>query len=363
MRLFVTGLRGLPNVMGGVESHCEELLPRIKALRPDWDITVLARAPYVSTPVATHKGVRVRALPAPKRASIEAIVATAIGVLYAFVRRADLLHIHAIGPGLMSPVARLLGLRVVVTCHGRDHQRVKWGGIARRMLRLGERLSVTFANKVIVVSPSVARDLAAAYPRHAHKLVYIPNGMPDLAVGAEEPIEIDGAEPGYVLTVGRIDPGKGLDYLIDGVLAADGAMKLLIVGGADHENDYSRKLMSRASDRVIFAGRQPRAALKGLYERAGIFVLPSFHEGLPISALEAASLGTPTLLSDIEANKAIGLPEHHYFPVGNAEALAERLRQPHRAFEVDPAPIRERFDWERIAKDTEAVYGEVCGRQ
>src|SRR3546814_3026820 len=57
MRIHVTGLRGIPGVMGGIESHCEELLPRIKARNADLDITVLCRAPYVDGERRVHRGI------------------------------------------------------------------------------------------------------------------------------------------------------------------------------------------------------------------------------------------------------------------------------------------------------------------
>jgi hypothetical protein len=45
MLVCVTRLRGIPNIMGGVETHCEELLPRIADLAPEVEIEVLAQQP------------------------------------------------------------------------------------------------------------------------------------------------------------------------------------------------------------------------------------------------------------------------------------------------------------------------------
>src|SRR3546814_3789280 len=59
----VTGLRGFPHVMGGIESHCEELLPRIKALWPDHRSVVLGRAPYLPEPAGEHRGVEIVGIP------------------------------------------------------------------------------------------------------------------------------------------------------------------------------------------------------------------------------------------------------------------------------------------------------------
>jgi hypothetical protein len=61
------------------------------------------------------------------------------------------------------------------------------------------------------------------------------------------------------------------------------------------------------------------------------------------------------LLSNIDANRDLGLSSNNYFPVGDIQALAERLRggQKH---ESDLAEVKGRFDWDFIAKETAGVY-------
>ncbi|MGB7404775.1 MAG: glycosyl transferase, partial [Pacificimonas sp.] len=99
--IVVTGLRGIPGVMGGVETHCEELLPRVLARHPELAVTVIGRQPYLPLKHNEVAGVKVVALPSPKRQSLEAIVSTFRAVLYARRARADLVHIHAVGPALV----------------------------------------------------------------------------------------------------------------------------------------------------------------------------------------------------------------------------------------------------------------------
>ncbi|MGA1288768.1 MAG: glycosyltransferase family 4 protein [Rubrivivax sp.] len=119
------GLRGLPGVQGGVETHAEQLCPRLAAL--GCRVTVLTRAPYQPADVgASWRGVALRRLWAPRHKHLEAVLHTLAAVLHAgLVLRPDVLHIQAIGPALWTPLARLLGLRVVVTHHGPDYQRQK----------------------------------------------------------------------------------------------------------------------------------------------------------------------------------------------------------------------------------------------
>ena len=124
MKIVALGLRGIPDVMGGVETHCEQLYPRMRRLAPDIDITVLARKPYVSDDRDAFDGVTIRPIPAITHPYFEAILHTFLGLIHArFTERADVVHIHAVGPGLLIPVAKLLGLSVVFTHHGEDYRR------------------------------------------------------------------------------------------------------------------------------------------------------------------------------------------------------------------------------------------------
>ncbi|MDK2759803.1 MAG: glycosyltransferase family 4 protein [Sphingopyxis sp.] len=357
--ICVTGLRGFPHVMGGVESHCEELLPRIKTLWPDHRSVVLGRAPYLPEPIGEHRGVEIIGLPCPRSQHLEAVVSTLLAVLSARRRGAGLIHIHAIGPGLLAPLARMLGLKVVVTHHGTDYHRAKWGLFARTALRTGEWLALSFANRVIAVSPSLAAQLRRNFPKRADAITYIPNGTSDLPGDADPALALEriGVDDGdFLLAVARLVPEKGLHDLIDAYERSNCTAKLVIAGSADHESAYARDLLARASDRIIFAGVQSRATLKCLYEHCALFVMPSYHEGLPIAALEAASCGARMLLSDIPANLDIGLDPRNYFPMGDVAALTDRLNADCADFQVDRDTVRARFSWDKAAADTLDVY-------
>jgi glycosyltransferase involved in cell wall biosynthesis len=366
-KICVVGLRGVPGVMGGIESHCEQIFPRLKRLHADYDITIIGRRPYVGGAAYEHEGIRVVPLPAARSKYLEAITNTALAVLYArFFEKAQLVHIHGIGPALLGPMVRLLGMKLVVTHHGQDFERAKWNSIAKAVLRLGEQCAVRAAHRVIVVSKSVTEELRRQNRRRDARIEYIPNGATELPA---DPLVGDGAAPltalgltpgGYILAVGRLVPEKAFHLLIDAFRVARPGLKLAIVGRADHDDAYSRELMTKAGDDVIFCGFQNHGTLRSLYRHAALFVLPSTHEGLPIAALEAAKLGVPMVLSDIQANLDIGLAGQNYFRSGNVQALAEKLGQDYRDFAVDAQEIGRRFDWGVITEATQKVYAQLA---
>ncbi len=70
MHIVVTGTRGIPEIQGGVETHCQELYPRIAAL--GHRVTVIRRTPYIdtTTPINSYKGVDLIDVYAPRKKSI-----------------------------------------------------------------------------------------------------------------------------------------------------------------------------------------------------------------------------------------------------------------------------------------------------
>ena len=366
MRIAVLGLRGFPGVQGGIEKHCQDLYPRLA--KDDYNITILARKGYVENNPYTYQGVRVIPLVSPKKKNLEAIIHTFTGLLWLAKHRRDfdIIHLHGIGPSLLTPLARWLGFRVVMTNHGPDYDRQKWGFVAKTILRLGERLSARYAHQVIAVSKHIKNQLRTTYGINAR---YIPNGVniPE-ELNSTDALKYFGLEPKrYILAVGRLVPEKGFHDLLAAFTDSNVSdWKLVIVGQADHQDSYSRSLIMQAEqiDGVVMTGFQKGKALAELYTNAGLFVLPSYHEGLPIVALEAMSYNLPTLLSDIPANREVAHPEE-LFPVGNKVVLSQKIHHvittpsaisPPHILKAKQSRLKSEFNWNIIAQQTTDIY-------
>jgi len=349
-------------VQGGVEAHAEQLCPALARL--GCDVHVVVRKGHQPKEFSKQwRGVEFFSCWAPQTRGFEALVHSFLGVLYAMVVRPDILHIHAIGPALMAPLARICGLTVVVTHHGQDYQREKWGRLAKIVLKAGEKFGVKYANHCIVVS------------RHLHKLIthkyktsptYIPNGVSRPAHAGASTILADLCiKPGrYVLTVSRLVPEKRQLDLIEAFKKSGlRDWKLVIVGAIDRNDPYCENVVNAAArvPNTVLAGFQSGPALQQLYTNAGVFVLPSSHEGLPIAMLEAIGYCLRIIASDIPAHLEIEDGAIEYFRLGDLNELAERLRvaatlPSSLAQPITARPVLEQYNWDRIAKQTFDVY-------
>lgn len=365
MRIVVLGTRGLPNVMGGIETHCEMLYPNL--VEKGCEIIILTRKPHVDISLTTFKGIKLIPLPCPKSKYLETIIHTFIGILVAKRFKPDLLHIHAIGPALFIPLARLLGMKVIMTNHGPDYEREKWGKVAKWILKLGERLGSIWANKIICISKPIANNIKARYNRDP---VIIPNGVIiPTSVETEDILQQFGLEKGrYILSTGRLVPEKGFHHLIEAFNAiSTNNWKLVIAGKTHVEDKYSIELKEKGSKNpnIIFTGFLTGKPLQELYTHAGLFVLPSSYEGLPLSLLEAMSYGLSCLASDIPGNRNVELDEDRYFKAGDVKGLAEKIEK----YIKTPFTIEERrkqilyidhhYNWNQIAQKTLEVYKSV----
>lgn len=360
MRIVVTGTRGIPGMQGGVETHCEELYPLIAD--EQHEIIVVRRPGYaVSGAVNTYRQVAIKDIAVPRSKHLEAFVHTFKAVIYARKVKADIVHIHAVGPALMVPIVRMLGMKAVFTHHGPDYDRDKWGAFPKWVLRLGEKAGMRYANHVIVISEHIRQMMQERYPGQTN-VTLIHNGV-NVPSGPHENTYLQSLglkEHHYILAVGRLVKEKGFDKLVDAFkqLALPG-VKLVIAGDADHRDEYARRLKEACGeqDNICLTGFIKGDKLAELYAHALLFVLPSTHEGLPIALLEAMSYGCPVLASDIPANKEVGLPEECYFSSGDwnhlRQVLKKRLEnnQPLKVtYDLSP------YNWQHIARQTKEIY-------
>ncbi len=361
MKIFVTGTRGIPNIPGGVEKHCQELYPLI--VSHGHEVILATRTQYITSHRPDWNNVHLCHMYAPQKKSLEAIIHTFLAVCKARFMNVDIIHIHAVGPSLMVPLAKIFRLKVVVTNHGPDYNRSKWGNSAKIMLKIGEYLGGTFADEVIVLSADIADIIKKRCKRDSH-LIYNGVPLPNKSSQTNFLKKLNIKPRNYLLAVARFVPEKGLHDLLIAFKKFTGDYQLVLAGDADYETTYSRTLKQHADQdkRVILTGYIGEENLNQVFSHARLFVLPSYHEGLPIALLEAMSYDLPVLVSDIPANNAVELPKERYFHCGDIQELKRKIEllvdnglseQEQQEYQLQ---ISKKYNWSKIAKKTIEVY-------
>jgi glycosyltransferase involved in cell wall biosynthesis len=369
LAIAMTGTRGVPATYGGIEMAVEAL--SVELAKRGHDVTVYVRNAYAETREPEYRGVKLRYLPQVNTKHLEAATHTVASLADVIrSRRFDVVHIHATGPALFSFLPRMARIPTVATVHALDWRREKWGPMASRVLRIGVHAAAKVPNRTIVVSQELERHLRDDYGADP---IYIPNGVDPAQFEEASPVE--GLEPGrFALFLGRLVPEKGVHTLIRAYMRTDLEEKLAIAGPVSHTGEYVSEVTELAAGdpRIDMIGPRYGAEKAWLLRNAAVFVLPSTLEGLPIALMEAAACGCRSVVSDIPENLEVVSPNGHPLAVAFrtedendlAVKLVEAIRDPEREAKAAEArtKILERYDWARIAEQTERVYLRAIGR-
>lgn len=373
LRIAMIGHKRIPSREGGVEIVVEELAVRMAALGHRVDVYnryghhVSGKKydqEYGWKGRKFYKGVRVYIVPTFKNSSLNAIVYSFFATIRALFGRYDVLHYHAEGPCAMLWLPHLFRRRIVVTVHGLDWQRAKWGNFASYVIKFGEKMAAKYADEVIVLSKNVQQYFADTYHR---QVTYIPNGInrpvPREAQMITEKYGLK--KDGYLLSLGRIVPEKGLHYLIEAFAGIETEMKLVIAGGNSHAVEYMEQIHRMAAEdtRIIMTDFVQGQMLEELYSNAYAFVLPSDVEGMALTLLEAMSFGDCCLVSDICENTEVVEDKALVFHKGDTKDLREKLKY----MLAHPEVVHEygkqsadficgKYQWDEVVNETIGLY-------
>ena len=369
MKIAVVGAKGLPPKQGGVEHYCAEVYPRM--VNKGHSVDLFARSSYTGTSWLENydfEGVKVISLPDVRMRGVDAFVTSALGALSATGNQYDIIHFQALGPSLFTGLSRITtNAKIVVTCHGLDWQRAKWGNFSTGLIKMGEKTAVRCAHGIIAVSDALHNYFLQNYGRNA---VYIPTAPasyaksdPDFAYGSKL-----GLERGkYMLFLCRLVPEKRPDLLVEAFRNLQPSnLKLVLAGGVSNTKSFTSKLLNQIANdsNIVFAGELRGARLAEIVRGAGLFILPSDVEGLPMAMLEAMREGIPILASNIPPHQQlIAGGRGRLFEAGSLESCIKELswateNSSYMATMAETAQnyVRGNYSWDYIAKETLELY-------
>src|SRR6267142_536996 len=318
-----------PPVFGGIE-HTVRLLSEGIAARSGADVTVVCSSLSSRTSVDQAGAVRV-----VRAATFGRIARAPVSpTLMFWLRRLqpDILHFHHPNPtGELACLLARPRCPVVLTYHC-DIVRQK------RLLKLYRhplRRFLARADHILVTSPAALEGNPFLDP-HRARCEVLPLGirasdLEETERTREVAAALRRARPGpNILFVGRMRPYKGIPVLIDAIAHTPGT--LVLVGQGESEEEIRHKVRREGlSDRVVFTGDVPQSDLRGYYQAADLFVLPSLDrsEAFGLAMVEAMHTGLPVIstrvgtgTSHVNLDGITGLE----VPPGDAASLASAIR-------------------------------------
>jgi glycosyltransferase involved in cell wall biosynthesis len=231
--------------------------------------------------------------------------------------RFDIVHCHSTYPqGYVAAACRATAdVPLVITSHGSDLDPVS---LLHRKPQLRKRYVAALrrADAVVAVSSAVEVNFRALWP--AVRVVRIPNGVEVSRSTADvlRPVQLPaGAVAGeYVLFMGRLQPRKGADLLLDAfaIAARDNAVSLTIAGeGSEQAALQERTAELGLQSRVQFVGRVEGDTKTWLLRHSLCSAIPSrISEGFPLSLLESYAAGRPVIGTRVPGLEELIDPGH-----------------------------------------------------
>lgn len=349
-KVFVVGSRGIPDMEGGAEKSTERVFPLVAAR--GYDVTVAGLPQYLNGD--TYKGVKLWRAPNSNMLKTDKLAYFAAAVWYAARNKPDIVHMTTLSAAVMVWAFRLVGCKTVVRFGSTDYQYPKWGWLGKFGFWLGMQ-QLRISNATLAVTTSYRMLLAE---KGIRRNVFVIKNALDATDGDRALPESFPVKGPYVLTVCRITSVKNLIRLVEAFkIAAAGKpeLSLALVGGLD-DAEYVEELRGHLTPQTVLAGRIANSQLGPIYSNAHVFVNSSLYEGSSNAVLEAISWGVPTVLSSIPGNVDVGLPQNHYFPFDDVDAMAAVLRRAIEnpaAVRVDPSTFQ---TWDQVADKTVAMY-------
>jgi D-inositol-3-phosphate glycosyltransferase len=256
----------------------------------------------------------------------------------------------------------------------------------------GEKKVLEMADRIIAATPAELSQLQFLYKAKGRRIVIIPPGVDThrfYPIPADEAREYIGvpSDRRILLFVGRIEPLKGLDVLLQAIalLRDQGILDaipfcLLVIGGdpeVDLDNMSTEMLRLQElrenyglQDLVALLGKRSQDTLPYYYSAAEAVVVPSHYESFGMVALEAMACGSPVVASEV-GGLAYLIQDGktgYTVPVGDPQALAARLAELltdtelRQRLSLQASEYARQYDWTNIVKRLLKVYHDVLSR-
>jgi glycosyltransferase involved in cell wall biosynthesis len=366
MKIAILGIRGLPSSYSGYETIIGELAPRL--VQRGHEVTIYCRSALFKDRPKVHKGMQMVYLPSLEHKFFSTLSHTALATVHASFGKHDLIFVVNAANGMFGFIPQLMGKPCILNVNGMEWLRPKWNDLGKFIFKNSARLGTMFYDEIVTDAEEMHRLYARDFGIYSTYIAYGAN----LEQSTKPELLKDwGLQPkSYYLIATRMIPDNNADLLVEGFVKSGSNRTLVVAGGADYRGNeremaFLERLKSLANGRVKFIGHVGDSArFRELVCNSLVYLHGHQYGGINPSLLKALGCGCMILALNTPFNVEVLEGEKYGLLFDKtSDALAAKIRE----LETDmsrteefrkraPERIKERFSWERITDEYEALF-------
>lgn len=261
--------------------------------------------------------------------------------------------------------------KTIVTVHGLEYEHCpeNYSMYSRWFHRFFIKKSCAWATKIIAVSKKTKKDLIDLYNIKEEKIVVVYNGFESTKTDLTKK---DTQNFPYLFYIGRIEQRKNVKGMIEAFEISRKEKgfegKLILAGGPGRGYEKIKEMIERSEfkDDISTPGYVEDKERWNLFQNAEIFLFPSFCEGFGIPILEAQSMGTPVLTSNIGPLNEIAGNDEILVDPNDSKELAEKITKVLNNETFRESIVKKgfenirKFSWQKSASEAAVVIKSIA---
>lgn len=353
--IAVIGLKGLP-AFGGAAAVGENI---IQQLKDDYNFTVYSVFSHTNLQTGQYNGFKQIVLSAIRLKKLNTFLYYIKSAIHAFfIGKYDLIHLHHSDATFILLLLRIR-YKVIVTTHGVHNLGLlpKWKKY-KQLFKFQIKYMLPLANKISCVSKTEQKWLLKYY---GLKAIFIPNG-----ISTDYPIATNNFTFSVFFGAGRIIQSKGCDFLLIALNNINFSENIAIAGELNQTSDYKELILQLSTNLdVTFLGLiKDKNELLSHINSSKLFIYPSEREAMSMMLLEAASVKTPIICSDIIENRDIfSEDEVLFFSLEKMNDLENKIKWALNNYDIMKNKaekaykhVKKKNNWNNIKNEYKMIY-------
>lgn len=321
-RIAIVGSAGVPASYGGFETLAENLLRYFFLKNDQIELIVFCSSIRINKKLKSYYSSKLVYIPLSAN-GVQSVLYDIISCLLSIKLNADVILSLGISGAIMFPLIRVFtSIRILTNIDGIEWKRLKWGPIAKFVLRVFENIAMRYSNLIIADNEGILDYIPTKYKK---KSIYIPYGGDHLYNDSLYAIDIGAIPKKYALTICRIEPENNIEMIIKSFLNLEN-LYLMIIGNWE-TSKYGRKLQKKYEGykNIIYINAvYDKNKLNAIREKCEFYVHGHSVGGTNPSLVEIMYFRKAIFAYDCIFNRRTTEDKAIYFK--NAEELNKKIR-------------------------------------